>query len=445
MARQTSRRQFLKTGAAAGASLFAAPAILRAKNVNEKLNVACIGVGGRGGGHLSALADENITAICDVFEPTLGKVGEKYPQAKKFADFRKLLDHDRDFDAVVVSTCEHTHAFATYPALLLEKHVYCEKPLTHNIWEARQIRETAARFKVATQMGIQIHSTENYRRVVELIQAGAIGPVRECHVWVGRAWGRQSAEDAKKYGDIVHVEERPTEAQPVPQGLDWELWLGPAKPRPFHSVYFPGPKWYRWWDFGSGTMSDLGSHWNDLPFWALKLKAPQAIEASGPPPHPELAPASMQATYEYGPRGEMPAVKMTWYQGVNKPEIWKSGGIPNWNSGCLFIGDKGMLLADYGKNVLLPEKQFEGYQRPDPSIPKSPGQMHEWLIACKTGAPTTCNFEYSGWLTEANHLGNVAYRVGKKIQWDADDLSCPNAPEADRLIRREYRPGWCLC
>jgi hypothetical protein len=153
----------------------------------------------------------------------------------------------------------------------------------------------------------------------------------------------------------------------------------------------------------------------------------------------------MQATYEYGPRGDMPAVKMTWYQGVNKPEIWKSGGIPKWDSGCLFIGDKGMLLADYGKNVLLPEKQFEGYQRPDPSIPKSPGQMHEWLIACKTGAPTTCNFEYSGWLTEANHLGNVAYRVGKKIQWDADDLSCPNAPEADRLIRREYRPGWCLC
>lgn len=445
MARPTTRRQFLKTGAIAGTSLFAAPAILRAKNVNEKLNVACIGVGGRGGAHLPALADENVTAICDVFEPTLGKVSEKYPQAKKFADFRKLLDHDRDFDAVVVSTCEHTHAFATYPALLLEKHVYCEKPLTHNIWEARQIRETAARFKVATQMGIQIHSGENYRRVVELIQAGAIGPVREAHVWVSRAWGRQSAEDAAKYKDIVHVEERPTEVQPVPQGLDWDLWLGPAKPRPFHSVYFPGPKWYRWWDFGSGTMSDLGSHWNDLPFWALKLQAPLTIEASGPPPHAELAPASMQATYEYGPRGDMPAVKLTWYQGVNKPKIWTDGGIPKWDSGVLFIGDKGMLLSDYGKHVLLPEKDFEGYQRPAPTIAKSPGLMHEWLIACKTGAPTTCNFEYSGWLTEANHLGNVAYRVGKKITWNVEDLSCPNAPEADRMIRREYRTGWCLC
>ncbi|MFM9966467.1 MAG: Gfo/Idh/MocA family protein [Planctomycetaceae bacterium] len=445
MNRSVTRRQVLKTGIAAGASLFAAPAILRAKNVNEKLNVACIGVGGRGGAHLPALADENVTAICDVFAPTLGKVGEKYPQAKKFADFRKLLDQDRDFDAVVVSTCEHTHAFATYPALLLEKHVYCEKPLTHNIWEARQIRETAARFKVATQMGIQIHSGENYRRVVELIQAGAIGPVREAHVWVSRAWGRQSAEDAAKYKDIVHVEERPAEVQPVPQGLDWDLWLGPAKPRPFHSVYFPGPKWYRWWDFGSGTMSDLGSHMNDLPFWALKLKSPLSIEASGPPPHAELAPASMQATYEYGPRGDMPAVKLTWYQGVNKPAIWTSGGIPKWDSGILFVGDKGMLLADYGKHVLLPEEEFKGYQRPAPSIPKSPGQVHEWLIACKTGAPTTCNFEYSGWLTEANHLGNVAYRLGKKIQWNADELSCPNAPEADRLIRREYRTGWCLC
>ena len=188
MTQLITRRNVLKSGLASGASLFAAPAILKAKNVNEKLNVACIGVGGRGGAHLSALADENITAICDVFEATLGKVGERYPKANRFADFRKLLDHDRDFDAVVVSTCEHTHAFATYPALLLEKHVYCEKPLTHNVWEARQIRETAARYKVATQMGIQIHSTENYRRVVELIQAGAIGPVRECHVWVSRAW-----------------------------------------------------------------------------------------------------------------------------------------------------------------------------------------------------------------------------------------------------------------
>ena len=445
MRSRTTRRKFLKHTAAATATLFAAPAILRARNVNEKLNVACIGVGGRGGAHLPSLADENVTAICDVFEPTLGRVGEKFPKAKKFGDFRKLMENDGDFDAVVVSTAEHTHALATYPALLLGKHVYCEKPLTHNIYEARQVREAAVNVGVATQMGIQIHAGDNYRRVVELIQAGAIGPVTECHVWVGRAWGRQSAADAKKFGDIIHVEERPTEAQPVPAGLDWDMWLGPAKERPFNNVYHPGPKWYRWWDFGSGTMSDLGSHWNDLPFWALKLQAPLTVEASGPPPHAELAPASMQATYEYGPRGDMPAVKLTWHQGVNKPAIWTSGGIPKWESGVLFIGSKGMLLADYGKHLLLPEKTFEGYQRPDPSIPKSIGHMAEWLHACKTGAPTTCNFEYSGWLTEANHLGNVAYRLGKKLQWDARNMYCPNAPEAADLIRREYRKGWCLC
>ena len=445
MTPSTNRRDFLKTTAIASASVFAAPAILRGSNLNEKLNVACIGVGGRGGAHLPGLKDDNVTAICDVYEPTLDRVGTQFPKAKKFVDFRKLFEHERDFDAVIVSTAEHTHAFATYPALLLGKHVYCEKPLTHNIAEARKIRLAAGDAKVATQMGIQIHATDNYRRVVELIQAGAIGPVREAHVWVGRAWGRQSAEDAKKFGDIVHVEERPTEAQPVPAGLHWDLFVGPAKERAFHSVYFPGPKWYRWWDFGSGTMSDLGSHWNDLPFWALKLKAPLTIEASGPPPHAELAPASMQATYEYGPRGELPAVKVSWYQGVNKPAILTEGRIPNWNSGVLFIGDKGMLLSDYGKHVLLPEAEFKDYQRPAQTIPKSIGHQAEWIHACKTGAPTTCDFEYSGWLTEANHLGNVAYRIGKKLEWNAAEMSCPNAPEADRLIRREYRDGWCLC
>ena len=193
-------------------------------------------------------------------------VGEKYPQAKKVVDFRKLFDKPRDFDAVVVSTCEHTHVFATMLALKAGKHVYCEKPLTHNIWEARLVRETASKLKLATQMGNQGHASDNYRRVEELIQAGVIGPVREVHVWVNRAWGLQSEEAAKRNKDIVFVTERPKEAEPVPPGLDWDLWLGPAPARPFNSVYVPGPKWYRWWDFGNGTMSDLGSHWNDLAF-----------------------------------------------------------------------------------------------------------------------------------------------------------------------------------
>ena len=342
---------------------------------------------------------------------------------------------------MVVSTTEHTHAFATLPALRLGKHVYCEKPLTHNVYEARVIREAAAKAKVATQMGTQIHAGENYRRVVELIQTGAIGPVNAVHVWVGRAWGRQSAEAAKRNGDIVHVEERPAGSEPVPAGLDWDLWLGPAPARPYHGVYFPGPKWYRWWDFGNGTMSDLGSHWVDLPFWALKLDAPRTIQAFGPPPHPEIAPASMHVVYQYGARGDMPPVQVSWYQGEDKPQPWLDGTIPKWDSGVLFVGAKGLLLSDYSRHSLLPEKEFRDFKPPEPFLPKSLGHHAEWIHACKTVAPTTCHFEYAGRLTEANHLGNVAYRVGKTLEWDAARLTATNAPEAERFLRREPAAG----
>jgi predicted dehydrogenase len=450
MSRTMARRQFLQRsasliGATAAATTFAHPAFLRGQNLNNKLNIAVIGTGGRGGANLGAVASENIVGLCDVYASALEKAVVKYPNARKTNDFRKLFDHAQEFDAVVVSTCEHTHAFATLPALQLGKHVYCEKPLTYNIEEARKIREAAAKAKVATQMGIQIHSGDNYRRVVELIQAGAIGGVTEAHVWVGRTWGWQpTAEAAKKFGDIAFTNERPSDSQPPPAGLDWDLWLGPAPARPFHNVYFPGPKWYRWWDFGNGTMSDLGSHWNDLPFWALKLQSPLTIEASGPPPHAEIAPASMQATYTYAARDNMPPVKLTWYQGQEKPQLWREKAIPQWDSAVLFVGEKGMLLSDYGKHVLLPEENFKDYKRPDPTIPKSPGQQQEWLNCCKDGTVPSCDFEYSGWLTEANHLGNVAYRAGKKLEWDAAQMKATNCPEADRFIRREYRPGWKL-
>ncbi|XZE52225.1 Gfo/Idh/MocA family protein [Planctomycetaceae bacterium SH139] len=439
-----SRRDFLTTTSAAAATL-AVPTIVRGRNLNDKLNIAVIGVGGRGGGNLGSVAGENIVAICDVDANTLGRTSERFPKARTVRDFRQLFDHEKEFDAVVVSTCEHTHAFATLPALKLGKHVYCEKPLTYNIHEARVIREAAAEANVATQMGTQIHAGNNYRRVVELIQTGAIGKVREVHVWVSRTWGWQpTAEAARSYGDIVFTAERPAQADPVPSHLDWDLWLGPAPARPFSNIYVPGPKWYRWWDFGNGTMSDLGSHWNDLPFWALDLRAPLTIEASGPPPHPEIAPASMQATYTYGPRGDQPGLELTWYQGQNKPQPWLDKQIPQWNDGALFVGDDGMLLSDYGKYVLLPEDKFADFQPPEPFIPASMGHHAEWIHACKTGAPTTCNFEYAGWLTEANHLGNVAYRVGKKLEWDAEAMQCRNAPEAAPMIKREYRPGWEL-
>jgi predicted dehydrogenase len=441
-----TRRQFVQTAALAGSALAGAPAILSARAPSEKLNVVVIGCGGRGGHNLGHVLGENVVALCDVDEPNLLRAAKRAPRAKKFRDYRKLYDtlKESEFDAVVVSTTEHTHAFATLPALQRKKHVYCEKPLTHNLKEARLITEASKKAGVATQMGTQIHATDNYRRIVELIQAGAIGPVSDAHVWVSRAWGWQSAEDARKHGDRVHTEERPKGEVVPPRGLDWDLWLGPAPYRPFNPVYVPGPKWYRWWDFGGGTMSDLGSHWIDLPFWALKLDAPRLVEASGPPPHKEIAPASMSATFHYGPRGEMPAVKVSWYQGTMKPDLWKEGKIPQWGNGVLFIGTRGMLLADYGKHVLLPEKEFADFKRPEPSIPKSIGHHAEWVRACKTGAPTTCPFSYSGRLTEANHLGNVAYRAGKRLEWDAKALRIRNAPEAEALLGRVYRKGWTL-
>ncbi len=439
MRRKITRRKFL----AAGAATIALPNIIRAQNSPNRLNIAVIGCGGRGGANLRSVSGENIVALCDVNQAAIDAAAKDHPKARQCNDFRTLFDHQREFDAVVVSTCEHTHAFATMLALRHNKHVYCEKPLTHGIWEARRIRETAARTKVATQMGVQIHAQANYRSVVELIQANAIGAVREVHVWVARAWGRQSAADAKRFNDIVRIDERPKEAQPIPRGLNWDLWLGPAPERAFHTTYVPGPKWYRWWDFGSGTMSDLGSHWIDLPFWALRLRAPSAIEASGPPAHRELAPATMSATYEYRQQGNQPAVRLTWYQGDMKPEIWRKNGIPQWANGCLFIGARGMLLSDYGRHVLLPEKDFANFRRPDPTLPRITSHHAEWIRAAKTDLRTSADFEYSGWLTEANHLGNVAYRLGRRIEWDAENLRVTNA-DAASLVRRAYRKGWEL-
>jgi len=437
-----TRRTFLHTVLASSI----APAFVRGQGLNEKLDIAFIGLGNRSRSNLAETekTGQNIVALCDVNQQSLDAAYKKYQGAQTFVDYRRLFDEMKSFDAVVISTPEHHHAIPVMHALRLKKHVYCEKPLTHNVWEARMIREETRKAKVATQMGTQMHATANMRRTVELVKGGVIGAVREAHVFVSRAWGWQSKEASERNKDIVFVTERPKEAQTPPPHLNWDLWVGPAPERPFNEVYLPGPKWYRWWDFGSGTMSDLGSHWNDFAFWALDLDAPKTIEAHGPPAHPEIAPASMSATYEYAARGSRPAVKVHWYQGEEKPAIWKEGKIPQWPNGALFIGEKGMVMADYSKNVLLPEDQFKDFTRPAPTIPDSIGHHAEWVRACKTGEPTTCNFEYSGALTEANHLGNVAYRLGKKITWDAEKLEVVGVPEAQKLIRREYRKGWTL-
>ena len=429
-----SRRRFLYYTSLATVAL-TSPALLakpKLKSPGSKLNIAIIGSGGRGAANTKSVSTENIVALCDVHEENLNAAAKNYPNAKKFVDFRKLFDEAaNDFDAVVVSTTEHTHAFATMRAIKLGKHIYCEKPLTHSIWEARTITEAARNAKgLVTQMGIQIHAGNNYRHVVELVQSGAIGKVSEVHVWVSRAWGD---------GD------RPTDSQPVPAGLHWDLWLGPAPERPFHPDYITGhPKWYKFWDFGGGTMSDLGAHWNDLPFWALNLKAPLAVEAFGPKANPETAPATMHVADEYGARGDMPPVKVHWYQGDIKPHIWNDKKIPQWENGHLFIGDKGMILSDYGKHILLPEDQFKDSKRPEQTIANSIGHHEEWIAAIKGEGKTSADFNYAGALTEANHLGNIAHRLGKRIEWDAKKLKVTNAPEAERMIRREYRKGWSL-
>ena len=444
-----TRREFVSsTSAAAAAAMMAPRSKTGAAEANDRMKVAFIGVGGRGGGNLRTLAATgqiDVAAICDVDSRFLDNAGELFPKAKKFRDFRRLYDEvGTQIDAAVVSTPEHVHAYATMPALRLGKHVYCEKPLAYNIDETRRITNAAADAGVVTQMGTQIHASENYHRVVELIQSGAIGSVSEAHVWVSRAWGLQSEAEAAANKDRLFVDRRPTDVMEPPSYLDWDLWLGPAPERPFHSVYFPGPNWYRWWDFGNGTMSDLGSHWNDLPYWALQLDAPRTVQAFGDPPHPEIAPASMTAVYEYGPRDDLPAVNLTWYQGTHKPDRWTAGEIPQWGNGVLFVGSKGMLLSDYRKHLLLPEDRFADFQPPEPFIPDSPGHHQEWILACRGVGTTGSPFSYAGPLTEANHLGNVAYRVGQKIRWDANKMVCLGCPQADPFIKRQPREGWSL-
>jgi hypothetical protein len=440
-----NRRQFLASSSAL--ALATATRVSRAA-ANDRLRVAFIGTGGRGGGNLATITKTgkvDVVALCDVDQRALDSAGERFPQAKRFQDFRKLYDTvGKEIDAAVVSIAEHTHAFATLPALQLGKHVYCEKPLAYNIDETRRITIAAKNAGVVTQMGTQVHASNNYHRVVELIQSGAIGDVHEAHVWVSRAWGLQTKQEAETHGDRLFVDARPAESIQAPDYLDWDLWLGPAPERPYHSVYFPGPNWYRWWDFANGTMSDLGSHWNDLPYWALELDAPLTIEASGIPPHPEIAPASMSARYEYGPRKNKPAVSLTWYQGTHKPQRWMDNEIPQWKDGVLFVGARGMLLADYSKYLLLPEADFKDFKGPESFIPDSPGHHEEWVHACLGEGTTASPFSYAGPLTESNHLGNVAYRVGKKITWDPVNMKCVGCSTADPFIRRENRAGWSL-
>ncbi|MFB3905882.1 MAG: Gfo/Idh/MocA family protein [Acidobacteriota bacterium] len=475
---RVTRREFVSGVLVAGTAIAGAPALLRGQNLNSKLNIAFIGVGGRGLANMRQLTiipgqeprrrpaeptagphpDENVVVLCDVDQNYLDAASKLFPKAKTYKDLRRVFDNPNDFDAVVVSTAEQTHAIATYLALTHGKHVYCEKPLCYNIWETRLIRETAAKYpRLSTQMGNQGHASESRRTIREILDTGVIGPVREVHVWVSRAWGLQEAASAEKFDkphgfyNGIQIVDRFKEEMPVPDHLSWDLWLGPAPARPYHATYFPGPRWYRWWDFGNGTMSDLGSHDNDVPYTVLnlwrsdetggKVLAPLTVEAVSPnvpKAHGELAPATLRATFEYAAVGSQPALKLVWHQGDSKPPGWT----PEWGERSqVFIGEQGMLL---GNGKLLPEEKFKDFKTPPATLPRSPGHYVEWVNYAKGVGPAPgSNFQYSGWTTEANHLGNVAYRAGKKIEWDYRNMRATNAPEADPFIKRpEHRRGW---
>ncbi len=439
MQRQLNRRDFLKNVVCTGSGLviLSNSRLVRGTQANNKLNIAGIGVGGRGAADVNGAASENIVALCDVDEKHAAQTFERYPEAKRYKDFRRMLDemHNK-IDAVVIGTPDHTHAPAGMMAMKLGKHCYCEKPLTHSVYEARVMAEVAHRNKLVTQMGTQIHAESNYRRVVELVQTNTIGTVRQVHVWLGANFtGPPKPTDMSQ-------PDAPSDRPVVPETLDWDLWLGPAAYRPYHSAYAPFG-WRYWWNFANGQLGDFFCHYCDLAFWALKLRHPLTVEAEGPV-HPESAARWTIARQEYPARDNLPPATLTWYSGGGYPVLMKEGKVPQWGNAVLFIGSEGMLIADYGRHQLLPEEKFADFKRPDPFIPESIGHHREWVEACKTGGPTTCNFDYSGALTEAALLCNVALRTGKKLTWDAKKLKAIGCPEADAFIRRKYRKGWML-
>jgi predicted dehydrogenase len=425
-----SRRRFLQTSAV---SLAAAPLLVADPRVppSERLRVGIIGVAGKGESNWKevAAAGAEIVAGCDVDDTRTGLFRKTFPKAEFYVDFRKLIDA-KGLDAVVVSTPDHMHAPPTLMALNAGLHVFCEKPLTHTVKEARLVAETAKKKKLVTQMGTQIHAGSNYRRVVELIKGGAIGNVSEVHTWVNTTYhgnGKRPKED------------------PIPTTLNWELWQGPAPERPYSRSKSPhgsGPvdgyvsfTWRGYWVYGGGALNDMACHHMDLPFWALKLKHPTKVSAEGSPPNDETCSEWTIVRYEF------PGVKLTWYDGGKQPKLLTDMKL-KWGAGNLFVGDKGMLLADYGRHLLLPEEKFKDFQRPAPTIPESIGHYKEWVEACKTSGPTTCNFDYSGALAECVMLGTVSYRSGKPFDWDPVTMKTKGAPEAEAFLTKEYRKGW---
>ena len=428
-----NRRQFLQQSSTAAAGWWIAGRQLgygQEKSPNAKLNVGHIGVAGmRGADHLRAMGSQNQVALCDVDDKSLAQATVKLANAAKYNDFREMLEKEKTLDCVVVSTPDHIHAPAGVMAMKMGRHLYTEKPMARTVHEVRVMTQVARERQLQTQMGTQIHAEDNYRRVVELVQAGAIGAVTEAHVWLG--------------GTQWTATGLPKES-PVPDGLHWDLWVGPSEERPYSPRYHPA-KWRCYWNFGGGHLADMGCHYIDLAFWALKLTHCLTVEAEGPEVDPHGAPPWLVVKWTFPSRGDLPPVKLTWYHGDKQPSQLSEGKLGDWKgAGVLFVGEKGMIVSNYGQHRLLPEAEFREYRRPEQTIPKSPGHHHEWMEAIWTGKPALCAFDYSGPLAETVLLGNVAFRAGKKLDWDAAAIKAKNSPEAEQYLKREYRKGWTL-
>ncbi len=395
------------------------------KQKREKLRIGVIGVGGRGWGNLHAVKSEIIAGICDVDHQRLAKASKAFPKAVPFADYREMIDKG-GLDAVVVSTPDHSHAPAAAQAIRAGLDVYCEKPLTHSVQEARTLTQLAKKHKTITQMGIQIHAGANYRRCVEIIRSGALGSVKEVHVFCEKSWSGMG---------------RKLQPAPKPPNLDWELWLGPTPSRPFVTGLHPAT-WRGFWEYGSGTLGDMACHYLDLAHWALGLGVPHRIRARGPEPDDIATPPWMIVDWEHAANKSRGKVKAHWYDGGKRPALLEEIGMGLWRNGVLFVGDKGWMLADYGRHVLGPKKQFRSFKAPPQTIPNSIGHHREWIEACKTRGKTSCSFEYSGPLTEAVLLGAVAYRLGREIVFDVNTGRCPGDKEANLLIAPKHRKGF---
>jgi predicted dehydrogenase len=437
-----SRRSFVAGAVSAVAGFTILPRYVLGgagfKAPSEKLNIAAVGIGGMGKDNIKACEGENIVALCDVDWKFAGQVFKNHPKAAKYKDFRRMLEKQKGIDAVVVATPDHTHATIAMTAIKMGKHVYVQKPLTWSIDEARKLTEAAREAKIATQMGNQGHSSEEIRVLCEMIQAGAIGDIREVHAWTDRPFWAQGVG-------------RPKNKPWPPFELDWNLWLGPAPKRPYNPCYHPFA-WRGWLDFGTGSLGDMGCHIMDHAFWALKLGHPASVEAYvshrvvknwEKVENKETYPDASIVRYEFPARGDLPPVKLTWYDGGLKPprpaELEKERNLPA--NGVIFIGDKGVIMD----GRLIPDSKMTELPRPPKTIPRITGTHEQnWIDACKGGPAACSNFEYAGPLTEVVLLGNIAVRTASRIEWDGPNMKITNVPEANELLSRNYRQGWSL-